>query len=77
MTRAQQIGITEMSLTQLLALSYSDIILRIRSGEWDLDQFSKWAEDRLNCAYGDGYDEGYTAAEDYAEVNRNSALFCQ
>lgn len=57
-------GITDLTATELLNLGYKDVIARVRSGEWDLEQFTQWAEDIKNYSWGDGYDEGYdTSAE--------------
>lgn len=56
-------GITELTTTELLNLDYEDVIARVRSGEWDIEQFTQWAEDIKNYSWGDGYDEGYDTAE--------------
>ena len=56
-------GISEMTLTDLLDLAYEDVIARVQSGEWGIEQFTQWAEDKLNHAYGDGYDEGWDTSE--------------
>jgi hypothetical protein len=61
-------SITELSLTEILNLPYENVLQRVRSGEWDLEQFTQWAEDRANYAFGDGYDEGYTTGEEEEKV---------
>lgn len=57
-------GISELTLTDLLALTYEDVIARVQSGEWGIEQFTQWSEDRINHAYGDGYDEGWDTSEE-------------
>jgi hypothetical protein len=63
-------GISELTLTELLSLPYENVLQRVRSGEWDLEQFTQWAEDRANYAFGDGYDEGYTTGEEEERVKK-------
>jgi hypothetical protein len=58
------VSISEMTTTQILDLPYEYVMDRVRSGEWSIVQFTQWIEDRLNYAFGDGYDEGYDTAED-------------
>lgn len=57
-------GITELTQTELLNLKYKDVISRVRSGEWDFEQFAQWAEDIKNYSWGEGYDDGYNTAEE-------------
>ena len=61
-------GITELTLTELLALSHAEVVARVQSGEWGIAQFTQWAEDRLSYAFGDGYEEGYSTAEEQATL---------
>ena len=64
-------GITGLTTTQLLNLTYEDVIARVRSGEWDIEQFTQWAEDIKNYSWGDGYDEGYDTSE-YVVIRRGT-----
>jgi hypothetical protein len=63
-------NISEMSTTELIKLPYSDVVQRVRSGEWGVEHFTQWAEDRLNYAFGDGYDEGYETGEEQERTKK-------
>jgi len=68
-------GLSQMTLTESLALPYSDALARIQTGEWGIEQFTQWMEDRVNYAFGDGYEEGYTTGEEQErEKNMKSNL---
>lgn len=56
-------GIVMMTTTDLLRLPYQDVISRIQTGEWGLEQFTRWADDNKDYQWGDGYEEGYETAE--------------
>ena len=67
-------GISELSLTELLALSHCEVLARVKTGEWGIEQFTQWIEDRLSYAFGDGYEEGYTTAEEQAILSKAANL---
>lgn len=56
-------GITELTQTELLNLTPADVLERVRTGEWGIEQFTQWTDDVKNYSWGDGYDEGYETAE--------------
>jgi len=68
-------GLSQLTLTESLALPYSDALARIQTGEWGIEQFTQWMEDRVNYAFGDGYEEGYTTGEEQErEKSKKSSI---
>ncbi len=57
------ISLSEMNTTESMALTYDDVFMRIQTGEWSLEHFTTWIEDKVNYSFGDGYGDGYEVAE--------------
>ena len=56
-------SLAEMTTTEILALTYADVVSRIQSGEWTVWHFEAWIEDKLNYAWGEAYDEAWDTVE--------------
>jgi hypothetical protein len=49
--------------SRLLALSYEAVVNRVRTGEWNLEKFTEWADTKADYTWAEGYEEGYDTAD--------------
>jgi len=66
-----QKSLADMSVTEAMAMSCADVMLRIQTNEWSLADFESWMEDKLNYTFGDAYEEGYDMAESISRCRNN------
>jgi len=54
-----------LPVAELIAIKHVQAFKHVTAGEWNAEDFEFWFEARLNYAFGDGYDEGYSMAEGF------------
>jgi len=62
-------SLSQLSCSEMLNMSYAEALARIQSGEWGIEQFTLWMENRCAYEFGDGYEEGYTTGEEQERLN--------